>query len=63
MRDQTEWLELVDLGANRLAGASQARIIEAVRESMGLTIDDNDQIYGGGVASVRIAEHLAGFTS
>ena len=60
MRDQTEWLELVDLGVNRLAGACQIKIVEAVQEGMGLTIEDNDQIYGGGRASARIAAHLAG---
>jgi UDP-GlcNAc3NAcA epimerase len=59
MRDQTEWLELVTLGANRLAGANTDRIVEAARDSIGLTIEDNEQIYGGGKASLRIAKHLS----
>jgi UDP-GlcNAc3NAcA epimerase len=60
MRDQTEWLELIDMGVNRLAGASQVGIIEAVQEGLGRTVDDNDQAYGGGKASARIAAHMAG---
>ena len=59
MRDQTEWLELVTLGANRLGGANRDRIVAAAKESIGLTVEDNDQIYGGGEAGVKIAVHLA----
>ena len=59
MRDQTEWVELIDAGANLLTGANRADIISAVSDNIGRAIDDDDQIYGGGEASRRIATHLA----
>jgi UDP-GlcNAc3NAcA epimerase len=58
LRDQTEWSELVQIGANQLAGAERASIVEAAQASIGQTIDDNDQLYGGGKAAKRIAAHL-----
>jgi UDP-GlcNAc3NAcA epimerase len=59
LRDQTEWLELVSAGANRLAGADRDTIIETAKASIGLKIEDNDELYGGGSASRKITAHLA----
>ena len=58
LRDQTEWSELLEIGANRLAGADRASIVAAAEASIGQTIADNDQLYGGGNAAKRIAAHL-----
>lgn len=59
MRDQTEWVELVQCGANLLAGADRDKIIASVVASMGKTVSDPEQMYGGGRASNEIAEYLA----
>lgn len=59
LRDETEWLELVSAGVNRLAGADPEKIVDAAKASIGLTIEDDDQLYGGGHAAMKIAEHLA----
>ena len=58
MRDQTEWVELIEVGANTLVGADREKIIEAVKQNMGRKIIDEKQLYGGGVAAKRIAEKL-----
>ncbi len=58
MRDQTEWVELVENGANELVGADTGRIEEAVRRHLGRRVKDDGELYGGGKASERIVEHL-----
>jgi UDP-GlcNAc3NAcA epimerase len=58
MRDETEWLELVTAGVNRLAGADRATIIEAAKASIGLPIDGSLELYGGGSAAKKIVAHL-----
>jgi len=57
LRDETEWIELIDVGANRLVGADQDRIADAI-SSLPVAID-NKSVYGDGQASRRIAEILA----
>lgn len=59
LRDETEWLELVTAGANRLAGADRASIVEAAKASIKLTIDDSLELYGGGNAAKKVVAHLA----
>ncbi len=54
MRDQTEWVELVDIGANELVGADRVNITEAVIRNYGRQVKDVGQLYGGGMASERI---------
>lgn len=61
MRDQTEWVELVEGGFNELVGADSSAIVDAVKRNIGRAIVDEQQLYGGGVAAVRIAEYLKGF--
>lgn len=58
MRDQTEWVELLDVGANILVGADKDKIIAAVSKNRGRKIIDENQLYGGGKASQRIAKEL-----
>jgi UDP-GlcNAc3NAcA epimerase len=66
MRDETEWVETVESGANRLAGADADRIVEAVEAQLGREdpLPDAAEYYGGGKACRRsaalIAEHGAG---
>ena len=58
LRDQTEWVELVEIGANQLVGADAVAIFEAVKRHYGRNVEDNNSLYGGGDASVRIVETL-----
>ena len=60
MRDQTEWVELVEVGANELVGADKEKIINAVKRNYGREIEDEDQLYGGGNAAKKIISTLIG---
>ncbi|MEO9347261.1 non-hydrolyzing UDP-N-acetylglucosamine 2-epimerase [Acinetobacter radioresistens] len=60
MRDQTEWVELIDNGVNVLAGADTQKIIEFTQAMLNKTIEDPFNLYGGGQASQNIANVLAG---
>lgn len=56
MRDQTEWVELVEAGANELVGADTDKIVEAAKRNLGRAVKDESGLYGGGVAAQRIAQ-------
>ena len=58
MRDQTEWVELVETGVNELVGADTGAIEQAVKKHYGRTVEDKTQMYGGGRAAERIVEIL-----
>ncbi|MEN5143116.1 non-hydrolyzing UDP-N-acetylglucosamine 2-epimerase [Pseudomonas juntendi] len=62
MRDQTEWVELISCGANILVGADTDSIVEGVRNNYGRLVSDTDNLYGGGQASHRIAQHLSKYS-
>ncbi|ANF26722.1 non-hydrolyzing UDP-N-acetylglucosamine 2-epimerase [Stutzerimonas stutzeri] len=59
MRDQTEWVELVEAGANELVGAVADNIVAAAHKNRGRVVQDQQKLYGGGEAATRIAEHLS----
>lgn len=59
MRDQTEWVELVEIKANTLAGADEEQIIKSARQSFGSIIQVAHSPYGEGFASEKIASCLA----
>ncbi len=61
-RNETEWVELVQSGFNVLTGADKQMIIDAVTEECdgNGTISGWTDLYGGGMASERIAEELIG---
>ena len=59
MRDQTEWVELVEVGANELVGAEKDKIIGAIKCNLGRKVKDESQLYGGGTAANRIAKIFA----
>lgn len=65
LREETEWVELVDAGANRLAGADAARIAEAVAWAMSWrpAALSTANLYGDGDAASRIVEILAAKSS
>jgi UDP-GlcNAc3NAcA epimerase len=58
MRDETEWVELVDRGHNRIAGAERAKILEAFEAMRGRSVDDPDELFGGGRAAERVVDAL-----
>lgn len=58
MRDQTEWIELVNIGANELVGADEDKILASVTRNIGRKVQDPHQLYGGGQASVSIVKAL-----
>ncbi|MCZ2443346.1 MAG: UDP-N-acetylglucosamine 2-epimerase (non-hydrolyzing) [Flavobacteriales bacterium] len=58
MRDQTEWVELIEAGANELVGAQKDTIIDAIKRNLGREVKDTEKLYGGGTAAKRVAELL-----
>ena len=60
MRDQTEWVELVELGVNELVGANTDKIIKVAARNIGCKVKDEHQLYGGGVAAQRITRIMQG---
>ncbi len=60
VRDQTEWVELVVIGANRLCPPEEGAMLDAVRKASLSTVEDKEDLYGGGKAAGRIADFLAG---
>ncbi len=59
LRDETEWVELVECGANTLVGADKDKIIEAYKHhSQFNKANSHLDLYGGGVASENIIREL-----
>lgn len=61
LRDETEWIELIEGGYNVLAGAYYSRILATEQELAHRKLDYSMQLYGAGNASGRIIEELAAF--
>jgi len=58
LRDQTEWVELVEAGANVIAGAEKQNIVSQFKVNYGKSIKVNDGLYGNGHAAATIVSHL-----
>lgn len=58
LRDETEWVELVDLGWNRLAPPGQADMAAAIRGAIGEQ-GTTGTPYGDGQAAVRVVQIVA----
>ena len=61
VRTETEWVELLVGGHNRLAIPEKDSIIESVHEAMNATLDWSTQLYGDGTSSYIIAEALQSY--
>jgi UDP-GlcNAc3NAcA epimerase len=58
LRDETEWVETVTAGSNRLAGADTHTIVQAFHEATFSTENEHPRFYGNGQASQLVLEHL-----
>jgi UDP-N-acetylglucosamine 2-epimerase len=58
LREETEWVETVETGWNRLAGTDPERIAVAVLELLDGPRRDHPMLYGDGSATVRITHYL-----
>ena len=58
LRDETEWVELVQGGYNILTGADKEKIKTAMQQTFP---EGNTALYGDGTSSKTIAQHLAHF--
>ncbi|MFW6134494.1 MAG: non-hydrolyzing UDP-N-acetylglucosamine 2-epimerase [Elusimicrobiota bacterium] len=61
VRDETEWVELVKIGANRLSGTNKEAIIKAFKEMKNKTIEKK-RLYGYGDAAEKIVSVLYKFS-
>ena len=62
LRDETEWVELVECGANTLVGADKYKIIEAYRNNTEFNKQNSKlDLYGGGKASENIIKELVSY--
>jgi UDP-N-acetylglucosamine 2-epimerase len=60
LRNETEWLELVEQGYNKLAGYKIINICQAYEKMIQKRINHNPDLYGGGLARKRIVDLLVG---
>jgi UDP-GlcNAc3NAcA epimerase len=61
LRDETEWVELCECGANILVGANKEKIIQAYENNNTFDIKNSElNMYGGGNASENIIKELMG---
>lgn len=58
LRNETEWVELVDNGCNVLVGDDPKKIIGCSIDNIGKIIDLNSKLYGNGDASKMIVQKL-----
>ena len=62
LRDETEWVELVENGFNTLVGADADKIIQAYKNNSEFNIDNSlVDMYGGGKASENIIKELLAY--
>ncbi len=59
IRDETEWVETVELGANRLCGASKEKIMHAISDIPDVLGNYQSFPYGDGKTARKIAEILS----
>lgn len=60
-RDETEWVELVEVGANKVVGANKNAIVKASQEYLSNKPKFTQKLYGDGKASEKIIEALLSF--
>jgi UDP-GlcNAc3NAcA epimerase len=58
LRDETEWVELVEKGFNEIVGAEKNSIISGYEKMIQIKPDYNINLYGNGEASKKIISKL-----
>ena len=58
LRDETEWVELLEIGANMLVGANKEKILEVYNNSLNSVNSIKKDLYGKGSASEIIVNKL-----
>jgi UDP-GlcNAc3NAcA epimerase len=59
LRDETEWIELVENGVNRLVGSDKEKIIKTYKEFSAKNLKiENKNLYGNGKAGEKIINYL-----
>jgi UDP-GlcNAc3NAcA epimerase len=58
LREETEWMELVNMGVNILVGSSKSEILKAVQQFSSIDIENDLSIYGNGNASKKVAAYF-----
>jgi len=58
MREETEWIELVENGFNRLTGINRDRVLTAITDAKKSNISFDLDLYGNGTACSRIVKEL-----
>jgi UDP-GlcNAc3NAcA epimerase len=59
LRDETEWVELVEAGTNLLVSANIEKIITGFKKLTSLKLDHSNLLYGSGTAGNKIVEILS----
>ncbi len=57
LRDETEWVELIEKGFNTIVGADKQKIIETYKKQ-NFDMDFDINLYGNGIASKNIVDNL-----
>ena len=60
MREETEWVELVQHGFNILTGSDAEKIVNAYQESKSKKSDFSINLYGQGLAAERAVKEIVG---
>jgi UDP-GlcNAc3NAcA epimerase len=58
LREQTEWVEVVEAGAAILTGAHTAQILHAAQQLLAMDIQTDPAIFGDGHAATFICEKI-----
>lgn len=61
LRDETEWVELVENGFNTIVGSEYQKIISGFNSMKDKTLDYNIDLYGSGIASEKIIKEIQKF--
>ncbi|OJJ18367.1 UDP-N-acetylglucosamine 2-epimerase [marine bacterium AO1-C] len=58
LRDETEWVETVEVGWNKIVGTSVEKILKAFEDSKEVTTLDHPNLYGDGKTAEKITNKL-----
>ena len=61
LREETEWVELLEVGCNCLVGADAEKIYQAFKKMSDINLNFDALLYGNGNASQKILEDIGDF--